>query len=183
MALTPDGVTPDGVTPGGVTPDGTAPAAQPPVPDALVPEVLVPVPEVLAAATRAARREDAALVPPPALLRRVMDAVRAEPRPARAPLVLADAPGARVEVAEAAAVRVLRAAVDSLGDVRAGRCRVVVEEAGEQRVLRVELSVTARAGVPLPGLAGLVRSRVAAVGQATFGLPVAAVDVTVDDVG
>ena len=153
-----------------LTPEDAIPAAGPPVPD------------VLAAATEAARREDSALDPPPALLRRVMDAVRAEPRLPRVSLVLSDVPGARVEIAEAAAVRVVRAAVEQLGDVRAGRCRVVVAETGQGRVLRVELAVTARAGVPLPELTGRVRRRVAAVGEATFGLPVAEVDVAVDDV-
>ena len=121
------------------------------------------------------------MVPSPALLRRVMDVVRAEPRLPGAPLVLSDAPGARVQVSQTALVHVVRAAVDGLGGVRAGRCRVAVAGTGEGRVLRVELSVAARAGVPLPGLAELVRSRVAAVAEATLGLPVAAVDVTVDD--
>ncbi|SDD08766.1 hypothetical protein SAMN05660690_3336 [Geodermatophilus telluris] len=139
-----------------------------------------PVPEVLAAATASARREDAALVPPPALLRRVMDAVRAEPRPSGAPVVLSAAPGARVEVAEAAVLRVVRAAVESAGDVRAGRCRV--DAGGGVLRVSVSVSVTARAGVPLPELADRVRARVAAVAGATLGLPVAAVDVAVEDV-
>ncbi|MEX5719273.1 hypothetical protein [Geodermatophilus maliterrae] len=166
-------LTPDGAAPGAAVPDGAAPGAEPPVP---------PVPDLLATATEAARREDATLPPPPALLRRVMDAVRAEPRRPGLALVLSDVPGARVEVAEAAAVRVLRAAVDGLGDVRAGACRVAVDGTAEQRVLRVTLTVTARAGLPLPELAERVRARVAAAGEEAFGLPVAAVDVTVADV-
>ncbi|MBM7804679.1 hypothetical protein JOD57_000516 [Geodermatophilus bullaregiensis] len=158
MALTPDGATP--------ADDGAEP----------------PVPDLLAAATEAVRREDAALPPPPDLLRRVMDVVRAEPRRPGLALVLSDTPGARVEVAEAAAVRVLRAAVDGLGDVRAGACRVAVDATAGERVLRVTLTVTARAGVPLPELTERVRARVAAAGEEALGLPVAAVDVTVADV-
>ncbi|SHH28813.1 hypothetical protein [Geodermatophilus nigrescens] len=135
-----------------------------------------PPDDPLSAATRAARAEDAALQAPPALVERVMAVVRAEPRVPGA-LVLSAEPGARVEVSERTVTRLLLAAVDELGDVRAGTCRAAVAD-GE---LRVALTVAARAGQSLPPLVEAVRTRVTGVAEAAFGLPVAAVDVEVDD--
>lgn len=133
--------------------------------------------DVLDEATRGLRTEDEAVQPPPALLGRVMQVVRAEPRQP-GPLLVSAEPGARVEVSGRAVTRLLLAAVEELEHVRAGSCAVHADEAGG---VRVELTVSARAGVPLPALLAAVRRQVVDVAAAALDLPVGAVDVTVDE--
>jgi hypothetical protein len=133
--------------------------------------------ELLAEATRSARAEDASVQPPPALLGRVMQVVRAEPRQPR-PLLVSAEPGARVEVSGRAVTRLLLAAVEELDGVRARTCTVHVADDGG---LHVELAIAARTGEPLPALVAAVRRQVSDVTAAAFALPVRAVDVTVDD--
>ncbi|MEV1048196.1 hypothetical protein [Streptomyces sp. NPDC049916] len=116
-----------------------------------------------------------------AVTARVMDLVRLELRPGR-PLPLGD-PGEDGWMVEAAAARLLRAAVDALPGVRAGSCRVLpldpADPAGPVRT-RVEVAVSAQ--LPMQDVAEAVRVRIAEVSDRDIGVRLAYTDVLVVDV-
>ncbi|MFH8367922.1 hypothetical protein [Streptomyces sp. NPDC018031] len=127
-----------------------------------------------------------------AVTARVMDVVRTELRPGRT-LPLGGADSGDDWITEAAAARVLRAAADAVPGVAAGSCRI-----GPLRLpasgllplpgtrlprgpLRVRLEVAMSARWTVPGVAALVRERVAAAVDRELGLEVSAIDVSVID--
>ncbi|WP_326567174.1 Asp23/Gls24 family envelope stress response protein [Amycolatopsis rhabdoformis] len=115
---------------------------------------------------------------PPNLVGRIMSAVRAEARRGQMLDLPTPEPG-RVEVSEAAVAVVLRYAADSVGDVRARRCRV--------RTVGAEVEVELTLAVRLGNIAGAetlarVRERVTAAAAARVGLTLAKLDLLVEDV-
>ncbi len=148
--------------------------------------------QALAEATRAVY-EDESLSPPPALRGRIMAAVRAEVRRGdHLPLPAGEL--GPVDVSEQAVAVVLRFAADSVEGVRARRCRVHGTErpTGEESAagvarsaspVRVDLSIAIRYSRDTTReLVEVVRARVAAAAAAQVGLPVARIDIEVEDV-
>ncbi|MCX5583416.1 Asp23/Gls24 family envelope stress response protein [Streptomyces erythrochromogenes] len=119
---------------------------------------------------------------PSALVRRVMDAVRLEPRPGRAlPLGGADE-DARVH--ESVAARTLRTAAEEVPGVRAGSCRIAPPGGrGEQArgPVTVRLEVTVEYGHDLRATSEAVRRTAVRAAHERLGLTVSALDVTVTD--
>ncbi|ANY05490.1 Asp23/Gls24 family envelope stress response protein [Pseudonocardia sp. HH130630-07] len=119
------------------------------------------------------------LRPPPSLLEQVTDAVAAELRPHELLRIGPDAWLGR-PAAEAA----LRHVVDSMGGVRARRCRVEQLRGDDPQVppVQVRLTVTARFGVDLASVTARVRQMVVSAADGALGLPVSEVDILVEDV-
>ncbi|MFD9892534.1 Asp23/Gls24 family envelope stress response protein [Amycolatopsis sp. NPDC059027] len=121
---------------------------------------------------------------PPDLVGRIMSAVRAEVRRGQM-LSLPSTELGPVEVSEQAVAVVLRYAADSVGGVRARRCRVraVGEGPHGESVVEVELTLA----VSLRNAAGgealsQVRDRVTAAAAARVGLVLAKLDLVMVDV-
>ncbi|MEC3975638.1 Asp23/Gls24 family envelope stress response protein [Amycolatopsis sp. H20-H5] len=122
--------------------------------------------------------------PPPDLVGRIMSAVRAEVRRGQM-LRLPTSEAGFVEVSEQAVAVVLRYAADSVGGVRARRCRVRTVDVGENGESLVEVELTL--AVSLRNVTGSealtkVRERVAAAAAARVGLELVRLDLLVDDV-
>ncbi|MEU0160483.1 hypothetical protein ABZ154_17000 [Streptomyces sp. NPDC006261] len=112
---------------------------------------------------------------------RVMDLVRLELRPGR-PLPLGE-PEEDHWIVEAAAARLLRAAVDALPGVRAGSCRIApLDPADPMSPVHVRVEVAASLDRSLPDLADAVRARIAAVADQDIGMRLGAADVLVVDI-
>ncbi|OKJ12108.1 hypothetical protein AMK21_29850 [Streptomyces sp. CB00316] len=112
---------------------------------------------------------------------RVMDLVRLELRPGR-PLPLGE-PEEDHWIVEAAAARLLRAAVDALPGVRAGSCRIApLDPADPAGPVHVRVEVAASLDRSLPDLADAVRARIAAVADQDIGIRLGAADVLVVDI-
>lgn len=148
--------------------------------------------EALEHTVRTALDEDSAPAPDPVFLDRVMAAVRTELRPG--PLVPLGEPDDEEWITTAAAAGALRAAIDALPGVCAGRCRIApLDErrpaprppAADRRLprgpLRAEIEVFADLRRPLPQTAVLVRAAVAEAAALRVGLTIRQVDVTVRD--
>ncbi|WP_433406357.1 hypothetical protein [Streptomyces sp. CA-146814] len=116
-----------------------------------------------------------------AITARVMDLVRLELRPGR-PLPLGE-PEEDHWIVEAAAARLLRAAVDALPGVRAGSCRIAPLDAADPTgPVRVRVEVAASLDRSLPDVADAVRARIAAVTDQDIGIRLGAADVLVVDI-
>lgn len=116
-----------------------------------------------------------------AVTARVMELVRLELRPGR-PLPLGE-PEEDHWIVEAAAARLLRAAVDALPGVRAGSCRIALLDAADPTgPVNVRVEVAARLGLPLQDLADSVRARIAEVADRDIGIRLGAADVAVVDI-
>lgn len=116
-----------------------------------------------------------------AITARVMDLVRLELRPGR-PLPLGESEEDQW-IVEAAAARLLRAAVDALPGVRAGSCRIApLDPADATGPVHVRVEVAASLDRSLPDLADAVRARIAAVADQDIGIRLGAADVRVVDV-
>ncbi|NUV42471.1 hypothetical protein [Streptomyces sp. CAI-24] len=116
-----------------------------------------------------------------AITARVMDLVRLELRPGR-PLPLGE-PEEDQWIVEAAAARLLRAAVDALPGVRAGSCRIApLDPADPTGPVRVRVEVVASLERSLPEVAVDVRARIAAVADQDIGIRLGAADVLVVDI-
>ncbi|MFD7729086.1 hypothetical protein ACFV6F_01690 [Kitasatospora phosalacinea] len=148
--------------------------------------------EALEHTVRTALDEDRAPAAEPAFLERVMAAVRTELRPG--PLVPLGEPDDEEWITAAAAAGALRAAIDALPGVSAGRCRLApLDErrptprtfAPGHRLprgpLRAEVEVFADLRRPLPRTTALVRAAVAEAAALRVGLAIREVDVTVRD--
>ncbi|BBG03650.1 MULTISPECIES: hypothetical protein [Pseudonocardia] len=118
------------------------------------------------------------LRPPPSVLEQVLGAVVAELRPHE---LLALGPDAWLgrPTAEAA----LRHVVDSMGGLRARHCRIEQHgPVGDGPVpVWVRMTVTARFGVDLASVTARVRQMVISAGEGTLGVPIAGVDIHVED--
>ena len=123
-----------------------------------------------------AAEEDA---PSPDLFGRIMSAVRAEVRRGSMVPLPTPEPGF-VEVSEQAVAAVLRYAADTVDGVRARRCRVRPLAAGGVEV-ELTLAVSLRNVTGGEALA-LVRERVSAAAAARVGMPLAKLDLLVDDI-
>lgn len=119
--------------------------------------------------------------PPPGVVDRVMDAVRAELRPLD-PLAL-PSPLGPAAIGRPAAATVLRQVVDGMAGVRARSCRIEQLEPDVDGVapLAVSMSVLARFGLDLNAVTARVRQMVIAAGEQALGLPVLRVDIEVVD--
>ncbi|MEW1631424.1 hypothetical protein AB0387_29220 [Streptomyces sp. NPDC089173] len=116
-----------------------------------------------------------------AITTRVMDLVRLELRPGR-PLPLGE-PEEDHWIVEAAAARLLRAAVDALPGVRAGSCRIVpLDPADPTGPVRVRVEVAASLDRSLPDVADAVRARIGTVADQDIGIRLGAADVLVVDI-
>ncbi|MFZ4284391.1 MULTISPECIES: hypothetical protein [unclassified Streptomyces] len=116
-----------------------------------------------------------------AITARVMDLVRLELRPGRA-LPLGE-PEEDHWIVEAAAARLLRAAVDALPGVRAGSCRIApLDPADPTGPVHVRVEVAASLERSLPEVADDVRARIAAVADQDIGIRLGAADVMVVDI-
>ncbi|MFD5986477.1 hypothetical protein [Streptomyces cyaneofuscatus] len=116
-----------------------------------------------------------------AVTARVMDLVRLELRPGR-PLPLGE-PEEDHWIVEAAAARLLRAAVDALPGVRAGSCRIApLDPADPTGPVHVRVEVAASLDRSLPDLADAVRARIAEVADQDIGIRLGAADVLVVDI-
>ncbi|AGK75051.1 hypothetical protein SFUL_66 [Streptomyces microflavus DSM 40593] len=116
-----------------------------------------------------------------AITARVMDLVRLELRPGR-PLPLGG-PEEDHWIVEAAAARVLRAAVDALPGVRAGSCRIEpLDPADPTGPVHVRVEVAAALDRSLPDLADAVRARIAEVADRDIGIRLGSADVLVVDI-
>ncbi|MFE2296428.1 hypothetical protein [Streptomyces sp. NPDC059452] len=116
-----------------------------------------------------------------AITARVMDLVRLELRPGR-PLPLGE-PAEDHWIVEAAAARLLRAAVDALPGVRAGSCRIApLDPADPTGPVHVRVEVAASLDRSLPDLAEAVRVRIAEVADQDIGIRLGAADVRVVDI-
>ncbi|MFJ7189469.1 anti-sigma factor [Streptomyces bacillaris] len=116
-----------------------------------------------------------------AITARVMDLVRLELRPGR-PLPLGE-PEEDHWIVEAAAARLLRAAVDALPGVRAGSCRIApLDPADPTGPVHVRVEVAASLERSLPEVADDVRARIAAVADQDIGIRLGAADVLVVDI-
>jgi hypothetical protein len=118
------------------------------------------------------------LRPPPSVLEQVMGAVVADLRPHELLEIGPDAWLGR-PAAEAA----LRHVVDSMGGLRARRCRI--EQArgpGPAEPVWVRITVSARFGVDLASVTARVRQMIISAGERTLGVPIAGVDIHVEDV-
>lgn len=119
------------------------------------------------------------LRPPPSVLEQVMGAVVADLRPHELLRIGPDAWLGR-PTAEAA----LRHVVDSMGGLRARRCRIEQRPgvAGDGTPVWVRMTVTARFGVDLASVTARVRQMIITAGVGTLGVDVAGVDIHVEDV-
>ncbi|MFD3414942.1 hypothetical protein [Streptomyces cyaneofuscatus] len=116
-----------------------------------------------------------------AVTARVMDLVRLELRPGR-PLPLGE-PEEDHWIVEAAAARLLRAAVDALPGVQAGSCRIApLDPADPTGPVHVHVEVAASLDRSLPDLADAVRARIAEVADQDIGIRLGAADVLVVDI-
>lgn len=126
--------------------------------------------------------------PPPNLLDRIMQAVRAEARRGDAlPLVPTDATGAPVpdlgpvDVSEQAVAAVVRFAADTVEGVRARSCRVGVDPA-DPGALRITMTVSLRYGAgPIEDLVAAVRRRISSALEGQVGVRSGVVDLQVAD--
>ncbi|RZQ65192.1 Asp23/Gls24 family envelope stress response protein [Amycolatopsis suaedae] len=137
-------------------------------------------------ALRSATREMAAEVeqPPPDLLGKIMNAVRAEARRGHLVRLPTPEPG-QVDVSEAAVAVVLRFAADQVDGVRARRCRVRVLGSGDsgEHLVRVELTLAVDVRIVDGGAAlDQVRERVSAAATARVGLRITELDLVLDDI-
>lgn len=138
------------------------------------------------------------LEPPPSVLEQVMGAVVADLRPHELLRIGPDA-----WLGRPAAESALRHVVDSMGGLRARRCRI--EQSGATpvtapgtadpgpaaadpaapgpavRPVRVRMSVVARFGEDLASVTARVRQMIISAGERTLGLPVECVDILVED--
>ena len=131
------------------------------------------------------------LAPPSSVLEQVMGAVVADLRPHELVRIGPDA-----WLGRPAAESALRHVVDSMGGLRARRCRI--EQAGATppaaphpaapadrdpavRPVRVRMSVTARFGEDLASVTTRVRQMIISAGEQTLGLPIEVVDILVED--
>lgn len=117
------------------------------------------------------------LRPPPSVLEQVMGAVVAELRPHE---LLAIGPDAWLGRPAAAAA--LRQVVDSMGGLRALRCRIEQPAGSPAEPVWVRMTVTARFGVDLASVTARVRQMIISAGDRTLGVPIAGVDIHVEDV-
>lgn len=119
------------------------------------------------------------LSPPPSVLEQVVTAVVADLRPHE---LLEIGPDAWLGRPTAAAA--LRHVVDSMGGLRARRCRIDQPgtAADPPGPVWVEMTVAARFGVDLASVTARVRQMIIATGEGTLGLPIAGVDIHVEDV-
>ena len=125
------------------------------------------------------------LRPPPSVLEQVVGAVVADLGPHELLRIGPDAWLGR-PAAEAA----LRHVVDSMGGLRARRCRI--EQAGgppgdpapdrDVEPVWVRMTVAARFGVDLASVTARVRQVIISAGERTLGVPVDGVDILVEDV-
>ncbi|MEU4356841.1 hypothetical protein [Streptomyces virginiae] len=113
------------------------------------------------------------------LAQRVVDVVRAETR--LGAMLLLDDPGHDLHIAESAAAKVLRRAVDTVPGARAGSCRLVLVQ-GRRAVHTVALTIAAALDQPLPQRAEEVRRAVLHAAHRGLGLQVTAVDLTINAV-
>ena len=126
--------------------------------------------------------------PPPNLLDRIMQAVRAEARRGDAlPLVPTDACGGPapdlgpVDVSEQAVAAVVRFAADTGEGVRARSCRVAVDPT-DPGALRITMTVSLRYGAgSIEDLVDTVRRRVGSALRGQVGVRAGAVDLQVAD--
>jgi len=138
----------------------------------------------LMAATQALIEDDPA-EPPPNLLDRIMQAVRAEGRRGAAlPLLPPDdeqAVAGPVDISPQAVAAVVRYATDTVAGVRARSCRVAVDPE-DPRALRIELTVALRYGAgQAADLVAAVRSRVAAALEGQVGVRTSVLDLQIAD--
>lgn len=121
------------------------------------------------------------LPPPPGVVDRVMDAVRAELRPLD-PLAL-PSPLGPAALGRPAAATVLRRVVDGMAGLRARSCRIEQLEPDPDGVapLVVSMTVLARFGLDLVEVTARVRQMVIAAGEQALGVPVVRVDIEVVD--
>ena len=134
------------------------------------------------------------VAPPPSVLERVMDDVRAAVRTDLRPheLIALPSPHGPARMSRVAAAAVLRRTVDEMGGLRARSCRIeqVVDTSagvaqagpGSVHAVDVRITVAARFGVDLAAVTARVRQMVAAAGEQTLGVPVRRVDIDVVDV-
>jgi hypothetical protein len=121
------------------------------------------------------------LRPPPSVLEQVMGAVVADLRPHE---LLALGPDAWLgrPTAEAA----LRHVVDTMDGLRARRCRIEQLRApdgsgDDPAAVWVRVTVAARFGVDLASVTARVRQMMISAGDRTLGVPIAGVDILVED--
>jgi hypothetical protein len=124
------------------------------------------------------------LEPPPSVLDQVMVAVRTELRPHD--VLTLPSPHGPARLSRAAAARVLRHTVDSMGGLRARSCRIeqvsdVAAGDDDTHAVDVRITVAARFGVDLASVTARVRQMVAAAGEQALGVPVRRVDIDVVD--
>ncbi|ODU27991.1 MAG: hypothetical protein ABT15_07210 [Pseudonocardia sp. SCN 73-27] len=128
--------------------------------------------------------------PPPNLLDRIMQAVRAEGRRGEAlPLVPIDDTGAAVvpdlgpvDISRQAVAAVVRYAADTVDGVRARSCRVTVDDA-DVGALRIEMTLSLRYGAgPANELVETVRARIGSALHGQVGVRAGAVDLEIVDV-
>ena len=121
------------------------------------------------------------LPPPPGLVDRVMDAVRADLRPHD--VLALPSPLGPAAVGRPAAAAVLRRVVDGMAGLRARSCRIEQLEPGPDGVaaLVVSMTVLARFGLDLVEVTARVRQMVIAAGERALGVPVVRVDIEVVD--
>lgn len=122
----------------------------------------------------AARMAAEPLRPPPSLLGRVTGAAVAGLRPHELLEIGPDA-----WLGRPAAQAALRHVVDTADGLRARHCRI--EQQGTAGPVRVRLTVTARVGVDLRSVTARARRMVVTAGADTLGVPIAAVDIHVED--
>lgn len=126
--------------------------------------------------------------PPPNLLDRIMQAVRAEARRGAAlPVLPTDDAGdpvvpdlGPVDISEQAVAAVVRYAADTVAGVRARSCRVTTDPA-DPRALRIELTLSLRYGAAVGDVVDTVRSRVSSALDGQVGLRAASVDLQIVD--
>ncbi|WP_224391863.1 Asp23/Gls24 family envelope stress response protein [Pseudonocardia sp. ICBG1293] len=118
------------------------------------------------------------LRPPPSVLEQVMGAVVADLRPHELLELGPDAWLGR-PTAEAA----LRHVVDTMDGLRARRCRIErLRDAGTgPAAVWVRVTVAARFGVDLASVTARVRQMMISAGDRTLGVPIAGVDILVED--
>lgn len=110
---------------------------------------------------------------------RIMAAVRSDVRRRNMLALPTDEPGG-VRVSEQAVAAVLRFAADTVGGVRARRCRVR-QAASDVLAIEVDMSIAIRAGGFTAAAIEQVRDRVTAAAGARIGVRLARLDLTVED--
>lgn len=123
------------------------------------------------------------VAPPPAVVDRVLTAVRTQLRPHE--LLALGSPLGPAAISATAAAAVLRGVVDRVSAVRARSCRITQaatpDTTGIDTAIDVALTVTARFGEDLTAVSARVRQLVTAAGREALGLPVRTVDIEVVD--